>query len=270
MVQNFYNGLLSPEKGNGKPLSPKSIKNVHVVFHKALEQAVKVGYLPSNPSKACKPPPRIVKKELKPLDKDQIAAFIKAIQGHPQERLFKITLFTGLREGEVLGLTWDCVDFENSVLLVKQQVRREHFKGGTVYFSSPKNNKSRVLSLPPSVLELFRLQKSQQDSMRQMAGSAWIDSNLVFTNPLDDFLPARTVYNRFKRVVAEIGAPSTRFHNLRHTAVSALVGGDDIKTVRENLGHATAAFTLDVYCHATGQMKRNSADRMEDFIQSVS
>ena len=57
MVQNFYNGLLSPEKGNGKPLSPKSIKNVHVVFHKALEQAVKVGYLPSNPSNACKPPP---------------------------------------------------------------------------------------------------------------------------------------------------------------------------------------------------------------------
>ena len=270
MVQNFYNGLLNPEKGSGNSLSPKSIKNVHGVFHRALEQAVKVGYLASNPSDACKLP-RVVKKELHPLDTDQIAAFIKAIQGHPQEYLFKITLFTGLREGEVLGLTWDCIDFERSTLLVKQQVRREHFKGGKVYFSPPKNNKSRMLTLPTSIVELFRLQKAQQDSMRQLAGKAWSGNNLVFTNPLGDFLPARTVYNRFKRVVAEIGAPSTRFHDLRHTyAVSAIIGGDDIKTVQENLGHATAAFTLDVYCHVTGQMKRSSADRMEQFIQSVS
>lgn len=270
MVQNFYNGLLNPEKGSGNPLSPKSIKNVHGVFHRALEQAVKVGYLASNPSDACKLP-RVVKKELHPLDTDQITAFIKAIQGHPQEYLFKITLFTGLREGEVLGLTWDCIDFERSTLLVKQQVRREHFKGGKVYFSPPKNNKSRMLTLPASVVELFRLQKAQQDSMRQLAGKAWTENNLVFTNPLGDFLPARTVYNRFKRVVAEIGTPSTRFHDLRHTyAVSAIIGGDDIKTVQENLGHATAAFTLDVYCHVTGQMKRSSADRMEQFIQSVS
>ena len=128
-----------------------------------------------------------------------------------------------------------------------------------------------MLTLPASVVELFRLQKAQQDSMRQLAGKAWTENNLVFTNPLGDFLPARTVYNRFKRVVAEIGAPSTRFHDLRHTyAVSAIIGGDDIKTVQENLGHATAAFTLDVYCHVTGQMKRSSADRMEQFIQSVS
>lgn len=218
MVQNFYNGLLNPEKGSGNPLSPKSIKNIHGVFHKALEQAVKVGYLSSNPSDACKLP-RVVKKELQPLDTDQIAAFLKAIQGHPQEYLFKITLFTGLREGEVLGLTWDCIDFERSTLIVKQQVRREHFKGGKVYFSPPKNNKSRVLTLPGSVLELFRLQKEEQDSMRRMAGDAWTKSNLVFTNPLGDFLPARTVYNRFKRVVEEIGAPSTRFHDLRHPNV---------------------------------------------------
>ena len=107
--------------------------------------------------------------------------------------------------------------------------------------------------------------------MRRMAGDAWTNSNLASTNPLGDFLPARTVYNRFKRIVEEIGAPSTRFHDLRHTyAVTALMSWDDIKTVQENLGHATAAFTLDVYCHATGQMKRNSADRMEDLIQSVS
>ena len=67
-----------------------------------------------------------------------------------------------------------------------------------------------------------------------------------------------------------IGAPATCFHDLRHTfTVASIKSGDDIKTVRENLGHATAAFTLDVYGHVTKQMKQDSAERMEQFIRSV-
>lgn len=69
----------------------------------------------------------------------------------------------------------------------------------------------------------------------------------------------------------KIGTPTVRFHDLRHSyAVAAIKSGDDIKTVQENLGHATAAFTLDVYGHVTAQMRRDSASRMEQFIQSVS
>ena len=72
-------------------------------------------------------------------------------------------------------------------------------------------------------------------------------------------------------IVRNIGAPATRFHDLRHTfAVASIKSGDDIKTVQENLGHATAAFTLDVYGHVTKQMKQDSAARMEQFIKSVS
>lgn len=71
-------------------------------------------------------------------------------------------------------------------------------------------------------------------------------------------------------MVAAIGCPNARFHDLRHSyAVAAIRSGDDIKTVQENLGHATAAFTLDVYGHVTEQMKKESADRMEQFIKSV-
>jgi integrase len=73
------------------------------------------------------------------------------------------------------------------------------------------------------------------------------------------------------RIVRNTGAPATRFHHLRHTfAVASIKSGDDIKTVQENLGHATAAFTLDVYGHVTKQMKQDSAERMEQFIKSVS
>lgn len=269
MIQSLYNALFKPEKSKVNALSAKSIRNVHGVLHKALQQAVLNGYIRVNPSDACKPP-RVVKKEIHPLDETQVSEFLIAIQGHTHEYLYKITLFTGMREGEVLGLTWDCLDLEHGTLLIKQQLRREQKKGGKYYFSPPKNNKTRVLTLAPSVIQLFRLQKLKQNSMRLEAGDCWEENNLIFSNQTGGFLSYRTVYDCFKRIMVKIGSPSTRFHDLRHTyAVMAIKSGDDIKTVQENLGHATAAFTLDVYGHVTAQMKKTSADRMEQVIQSV-
>lgn len=268
-IQAFYNGLIHPKEGIN-PLSAKTVKNIHGALHKALQQAVLIGYIRSNPADACKPP-RVAKKEMHPLEEDQISAFLAAIQGHPHEYLYKIVLFTGLREGEVLGLTWDCVDFEQSTLTVKRQLRREQKKGGQYYFSTPKNGKTRTLALAPSVLRLFRLQKLRQNGMRVQARELWEDQNLVFSNATGGFLSYRTVYDCFKRIVAKIGTPSTRFHDLRHTyATMAIQAGDDIKTVQENLGHVTAAFTLDVYGHVTAGMRKASAERMEQVIQALS
>ena len=270
MIQAFYNRLYHPKQSDTDPLSAKTIKNIHGVFHKGLQQAVLNGCLRTNPADACVLP-KINKKELHPMDEVQAAAFLKEISGHQYEQLYKIALFTGLREGEVLGLTWDCVDLDKGTLLVKQQLRREQKKGGKFYFSSPKNGKPRCLTLAPTVVKQFRLQRLRQNAMRMEAGSLWEERNLIFTNAVGYYLSYRTIYDCFKRIVKRIGTPETRFHDLRHTyAIVAIKSGDDIKTVQENLGHATAAFTLDIYCHVTEQMKQSSADRMEQFIQSVS
>lgn len=270
MVQSLYNRLLKPEKEGAPALSAKSIRNVHGVLHKALQQAVLIGYIRVNPTDACKVP-KAEKKEIVPLDEAHVAAFLKAVKGHSHEYLYKIDMFTGLREGEVLGLTWDCLDLERGTLLVKQQLRRQQQKGGGYYMDSTKNGKSRVLILAPSVVRLFRLQKRKQNAMRVKAGDLWAENNLVFTNETGGCLSYRTVYDCFKRLMVKIGSPSTRFHDLRHTyAVLSIKSGNDIKTVQESLGHATAAFTLDVYGHVTAQMRQDSADRMEQIIQSVS
>lgn len=271
MIQTFYNGLVNPKDDDVKPLSPKTVKNVHGVLHRALQQAVLVGFIRTNPSDACTLP-KIIKKDIQPLDEDQIRAFLEAIEGHPHEYLYKIGLFTGLRQGELLGLTWDCIDFDHSTLLVKQQLRREQKKGGQYYITTPKNGKSRTITLAPTVLHLFRLQKLHQNFQRATAGDDWDNSgDMVFTNQAGGYLSYRTVYDCFKRIVKKIGIPTARFHDLRHSyAVASIQAGDDIKTVQENLGHATASFTLDVYGHVTAQMRQNSADRMERFIQEVS
>ena len=93
----------------------------------------------------------------------------------------------------------------------------------------------------------------------------------MFTNEIGEHISPHTLYHNYKRIVAAIGLPDTRLHDLRHSyAVAALQAGDDIKTVQGNLGHHAAAFTLDTYAHVTEQMKRDSADRMDAFIKGVS
>ena len=270
LIQRFYNNLLKPRKPGVAPLAPKTVRCIHGIFHSALSKAVQLGYLRSNPSDACELP-RAIRKEIVPLEDEQIAVFLKAIEGHTHEYLYKIALFTGMREGEVLGLTWDCIDFKRGTLVIRRQLVRDREKGGEYHFSTPKNGKMRVIALPQTVIELFAAQRNKQTLMMLDAGKAWENNNLIFTNPTGGYLSYRTVYDCFKRVVKKIGFPNTRFHDLRHTyAVVAIKSGDDIKTVQENLGHATAAFTLDIYGHVTEQMKHASADRMEAFIHAVS
>ncbi len=265
-IQHFYNGL------SQKGLSAKTVKNVHGVLHELLQQAVRIGYLRMNPSDACTLP-RVVKKEIKPLGDDAIRQFLEAIQGHRFEILLMVTLFTGLREGEVLGLSWDRVDFNKGTLLIDRQLQRAKDETGKRRYSlvSLKNDKWRRITPADFVMELLRRQWSRQAEWRLRAGPAWEDSGLVFTNELGEHLSPYTVYHNFKRLAASIGLPEARVHDLRHSyAVAAIKSGDDIKTVQGNLGHATASFTLDVYGHVTDQMKRDSAERMQKFIKSVS
>lgn len=265
-IQHFYNGL------SQKGLSAKTVKNVHGVLHELLQQAVRIGYLRMNPSDACTLP-RVVKKEIKPLSDDAIRQFLEAVQGHRFELLYLVTLFTGLREGEVLGLAWDRVDFDKGTLLIDRQLQRAKDETGKRRYSlvSLKNDRWRRITPADFVMDLLRRQRSQQAEWRLRAGPAWENSGLVFTNELGEHLSPYTVYHNFKRLAATIGLPEARVHDLRHSyAVAAIKSGDDIKTVQGNLGHATASFTLDVYGHVTDQMKRDSAERMQKFIKSVS
>lgn len=290
-IQQHYNTLLkegrtvSKRDSNGclvkkdgktvletAPLSAKTIKNIHGVLHHALKQAVANGLIRSNPADACTLP-RIEKKELKPLDENEITLFLQAIQGHRYESIFITTLFTGLREGEVLGLTWDCVNFDRGLLLINKQIQLHQETGLDAYaLVSPKNGKSRTVAAAPSVMACLKRHKSKQVMMQLEAGCAWNNPNqFVFTDELGGHLTKSSVYRAYKDIVKSIGRPDARFHDLRHSyAVAAIRSGDDIKTVQSNLGHATAAFTLDVYGHVTDKMKQESASRMETFIKSVS
>ncbi len=265
-IQKFYNSLLVERK-----LNPKTVRNIHGILHRALHQAVRLGMIRSNPTDLCDLP-KTRRKEIQPLEQKDISAFLTALEGHPFEILYKVTLFTGMRQGEVLGLTWDCVDFDHSALYVNKQLQKVPKAGGPYILVPTKNSRSRVVTVAASVMSLLKRQRAKQAEMRLMAGQSWANElNLVFTNELGGHLAHEIVRRNFKEVTAAIGRPGVRFHDLRHTyAVVSIESGDDIKTVQSNLGHATAAFTLDVYGHVSQKMRQQSADRMERFIQAVS
>ena len=267
-IQAFYNSLSRPQKGKD-PLSAKTIKNIHGVLHKALQQAVANGYIRTNPTDACVLP-KITKAEIKPMDEAQIAAFLRAIKGHRYEAIFTTALFSGVRESEVIGLQWPQVDLSKGTITVKHQLQKVRGSNGEYALAPTKNSKSRTITVAPYVIDILKGVKRRQLENKLLHGACWVDSGFVFTNELGQHLKHQTVYLDFKKVVTSIGCPETRFHDLRHSfAVMSIKSGDPIKTVQENLGHATAAFTLDVYGHVTDQMKQESASRMEQFIKSV-
>ena len=123
-VQKFYN-TMHREKGH----SPKTLKNLHGVFHSALKRAVLNGYIRQNPSDNATFP-RSERAEIQTLPKDVLPAFLQAMQGHQFEAIYYTTLFTGLRKGEVLGLAWDAVDFVAGTITIKQQLTQEQGSKG--------------------------------------------------------------------------------------------------------------------------------------------
>lgn len=128
------------------------------------------------------------------------------------------------------------------------------------------------------MVSVLKKQRTAQTEERLQAGEFWKGwqsdderkTALIFSTKLGEHLGIATVWREYKKLVEQAGAPSARVHDLRHTfAVNALQNGDDVKTVQENLGHATAAFTLDIYGHVSERMKEESARRQQAFIESL-
>jgi len=260
-VQRFVNGL--------DELSPASIRLAYKVLHMALEKAVQQEFIPRNPASNCVLP-KVEQEEICPLTDEQVTALLQAAKGSPLEQLITVALFTGLRLSELLGLTWDSVNLAKGSITVNKQLSDPHLREYG-FFISPKNGKTRILTPAASVINALKAQRHRQLEMRLKAGQIWDNPHeLVFTLADGSSVDQWRVHRDFRELLTAAGIENARFHDLRHTyAVNAIRAGDDIKTIQGNLGHSSAAFTLDRYGHFTERMKQDSAARMDSFMRNV-
>lgn len=270
-IQTFVNLLSRPVENDGKGLSAKTVRNIFGVLRRALQLAIRIGLLRHNPADACILP-KPVGKKIETITDDKLDAFLRACQQDEYKAVYLVDLFTGMRLGEILGLSWPDVDWANGTLYLHQQLQQRQTRGDYRYcLASLKNGKTRTVTVAPTVMQILREQRRAQLEQRMAAGPAWENEfNLVFTNGLGRPISRRTVYKHIKKILAGIGLPNCYFHTLRHTfATLSLQNGDDVLTVKENLGHHSAAFTLNTYGHLTKTMRKESASRMERLIQTT-
>ena len=250
-------------------LKPSSVRYIHAVLHRALEQAVRFNLIPFNPASRVDPP-KIRQDEITPLDAEQARTFLDAAKGDRHECLYVLSLTCGLRMGEALGLKWTDIDLDAGTVRVNRQIqrmRRDGDKSGTLVFFEPKNASRRTLDLPQRAVEALRSHRKRQLEERVQA-THYEDSGLVFATGKGTPLDAQNVVNRyFKPLLRRAGLPDIRWHDLRHTyATLLLVRGTHPTYVQKSLGHASVQLTLDRYSHWMPSMGRNTAEGIDEAL----
>ena len=249
-------------------LNPKTVKDIAGLASKIFKTAYMEELIDVNPCTRLRTP-KASESEIHPLAQEEIPAFLDAIEDQRFRNAMAIQLFGGLREGELLGLSWDNVDVKNGILRIAQQVQK-HGKDWVI-LPATKNSRIRTVQLPDIAIPYLRDEQLRQMKNRLAHASFWSnEDDLVFTNEIGELIHTNVYYKDFKAVAASIGRPDLRPHDLRHTAATiAIASGADIKSVQDLLGHATASFTLNVYAHSSEIMRKDTANRVDGFYQSI-
>lgn len=250
-------------------LAAATVKKMHVVLRKALSQAVSDGLIPRNVAHGVKPP-RVSApgEEIKPLGSEQCAAFLDAARGERLEALYILAIHCGLREGELLALRWEDVDFDANkpALLVRHTLTRGEEGRGWVIGATTKSGKGRRVRLTPRATTALKDHRKRQLEERMKLAELWQDHDLIFPNQTGFLFNPSNLRNRsFKRIKSRSGVrEDLRFHDLRHTCATILLcEGVNVKVVSEMLGHASITITLNTYSHVLPDMQDSAADAME-------
>ena len=268
-IQDYYTHEM-----NDNGLSANTVIHRHANIRKALQYAMKTGLILSNPADLVERPK---KNQFVGgfYNEKELAKLFEAVKGDPIELGVLVAAFYGLRRSEVVGLKWDAIDFEKKTITVRHTVTQMCLDGkSTIVQKDRTKTKSsyRTLPLVEPFEELLLRLKEEQAHNRKLCGRSYSKkyTEYIYVDQLGQLIKPGYITQHFPQVLEKNGLRKIRFHDLRHSyAVASLRAGDDIKTVQGNLGHHSAAFTMDTYAHVTTQMKRESADRMQAHIQAI-
>ena len=258
-IQQFYaklkqSGRLLRAEIYGEALSDQTVRGIHTTLHAALDKAVTEKLIFRNPADGCRLPPARAR-EMQVLTPEEIQRLLIQAKEDGCFELLLLELSTGLRRGEICTLQWNDLNFRTGELRVQRQVHRVR---GELVVSPPKTKAgNRSVILPAPVLAVLR-------EYREIGNSKW-----MFPSPLKDNSPRdpAAVRKRLQTVLERAKCKNIRFHDLRHTFVSAsLEHGMDIKTLSTIIGHVSSSTTLNIYAHITDEMRRTAAAKIDQGI----
>jgi integrase len=256
-VQSLYTKL------GKRNLSSKTINSVHGVLHKALDNAVRWNLVSRNVCDLVSPP-RIVKRQMKPLTLDQAHKLLEAAKGHRFEVLLMLAVVTGMRRGELLALRWSEIDLDRHILLVSRTV--DYIAHHGYVETEPKTHSGkRQIVLPAFMVDMLKVHRAKQEEQRLAIGDKWEGLGVVFCDLHGGYINPRYLLVLFRKLLQEAGLPGMHFHDLRHSAVTLLMSmGVNIKVIQELLGHSDIVITLGTYGHLLPTMQGDAMEKWDD------
>lgn len=274
MLQLFYNHKLEVEG-----LSRKTVINLNLFLHRVLTFAVGEGYIRSNPAESLNLS-RGQKPEIEILTRDEQAALIRGSYKHRYGVFIRLTLFSGVRLGELLGLKWEDVDIRGSMIHIRRtlsrlnKMKRPDDPGENtteIVIGTPKSQNSvRSIPIIPGMMQELLAWKTVQEQDKANAGDLYIDSGMIVTNTFGGYIEPRTFRDYYEQILELSGLQHYTFHALRHTfATRAMEQGMDAKTLSILLGHYSVSFTMDTYTHVQDKHKIEAMSLMDELYKDA-
>ena len=262
-IQAFINSL-SKEGANertGKPLAPKTIRHNLSLVSDVFSYAVKMGVVSDNPCSRVTLP-KNVQTEKKIYTPEQVQRFLTLLDDEPLKyrTFFNLMIYSGFRRGEMLGLEWKDVDFENNIISVRRTSNYTGKKG--VYTDTTKTRKSqRTLKFPQAIMDMLREYKAEQDEQALKCGDKWVETDRLYVKWNGEPMQNGTPYFWLNEFCEKHDLPFYGLHSFRHLFASLLVNqGVDIVTVSGALGHSTVSTTSNIYCHMLEESRAKVPD----------
>ncbi len=279
-IMKFYDLLekdtqLVRKKGNNgsknkKPLSGKTILEHHRLLRAMLHKAVYWQLIVSNPAERVQSP-KARKPKRRSYDDEQTKILLENLeQLSIEDTKYKVaiilTVFTGVRLGELMGLEWQDVDFKNGIISINRS--SQYLSDMGVFTKVPKTESSiREIAIPEFIISLLEEYKLWYEEQKSVYGELWTDSDRLFVQADGKPMHPSTISKWFVKYVGQIGLPVINFHGLRHTNASLLVAQNiDIAVISARLGHAQISTTLDFYVHPLLSHNRKAGYALENLL----
>lgn len=247
--------------------SAASVRQLHAVLHRAFRQATRWGIVGRNVADLVSAP-RVSRSQMQTLDPEQTRLLLEAAAGDRLEALYAVAISTGMRQGELLALRWRDIDLEARSISVRNTLQRT--ANGHILGDPKTSHSRRRIQLTTAGAEALQRHKVRQNEERLRVGAAWQNLDFVFCDEAGGFIKEWNLRKQcFLPLLKRAGLPSIRFHDLRHTAASLMMGkGVHPKIVSEMLGHSQVSITLDLYSHVTPTMQREATEALDAILQA--